>query len=177
MLKGMLYRCLFLRKVILSTKTPQALTQILTLQIVARPGFESVLCWIAQLSKGCCNPLSQFYIKLNCAKALLVRCEFCGSKLLKRTSWLKHSHLRGDVYCCENPLCHASFVGITELTHILSPSGMVAMDSQLPKSPMYKRREVLIAYQERNMVYSGDLFDNNLEDDESTPTDALRYTS
>ena len=68
---------------------------------------------------------------LRATKAMF-RCAFCGSKLLKRTSWLTHPHLRGDVYCCENPLCHASFIGMTEPTHILSPSGMAAMDSQLP---------------------------------------------
>ena len=110
---------------------------------------------------------------LRATKAIF-RCEFCGSKLLKRTSWLKHPHLRGDVYCCENPLCHASIIGMTELTHILSPSGMAAMDSQLPKSPMYKRREVLMAYQASNMVYSGDLFDAITDEDDSTQTDAFR---
>ena len=111
------------------------------------------------------------------ANKAIFRCEFCGSKLFKRTSWLTHTHLRKDVYCCDNPVCNASFVGTTELTHILSPSGMAAMDSQLPKSPMYKRREVLMAYQASNMVYNGDLFDPITDDDDSTPTDALRYTS
>ena len=52
MLEIMLDRCLLLLKGILSTRTPWALTQILTLLIGAIPGFESVLGGIAQLSKA-----------------------------------------------------------------------------------------------------------------------------
>ena len=47
--------------------------KVVVLLVLAIPAFEGVLCWIVQLSKGCCNPLSPFYIQLNWAKALWVR--------------------------------------------------------------------------------------------------------
>lgn len=86
-------------------------------------------------------------------------CEFCGHRLVKRTSWLQHQYLRSDVYCCTNPVCNASFIGATELTHIASPSGLAeGRGSGLPEAPSYKRNAALAAHIARMTAASGDLF-------------------
>lgn len=90
---------------------------------------------------------------------VVFQCEFCGHRLVKRTSWLQHQHLRSDVYCCTNPVCNASWVGNTELTHILSPSGLAnGHASGLPEAPGFKRNAALAAHIARMAAAEGDLF-------------------
>ena len=57
-------------------------------------------------------------------RKVVFSCEACGSRLVKRTSWLNHPFLRNDIYVCDNPTCGASYSGHTELTGIASPSGI-----------------------------------------------------
>lgn len=67
-------------------------------------------------------------------------CEACDTPLLKRTSRLQHRHLRSDVWVCQNPLCGATYAGISELTSIASPSGIPdAPACELPPTPGYTR--------------------------------------
>ncbi len=92
------------------------------------------------------------------AGKVVFRCPFCSSRLSKRTSWLEHRFLRRDVYCCDNPTCSASFVGMSELTHIASPSGCDSGNScDLPASTSYLRNAALSAYI-RKTSSTGDLF-------------------
>ena len=107
----------------------------------------------------------------------IFRCEFCGSKLSKRSSWLRHEKLRSDVYCCENPVCNSSYLGNSELTHILSPSGTSDAESALPKSTDYLRKQALKEYYKtQELYYCGDLFDPpdwNADAPEADPTAAV----
>lgn len=98
------------------------------------------------------------------ANKAVFHCEFCGSKLKKRTSSLEHRYLRFDVFVCENPVCAASFTGTTELTHILSPSGAADNESGLPKATAYKRNAALKAFQAQQLRFCGDLFDERIND-------------
>lgn len=66
-------------------------------------------------------------------------CE-CGSPLIKRTSLMAHMFLRHDTYVCDYPACGATYNGITEITHIASPSGLPdAPPCPLPESTTYLR--------------------------------------
>jgi len=74
-------------------------------------------------------------------------CEACDTALIKRTSRLQHRHLRSDVWVCPNPLCGASYAGISELTSIASPSGIPdAPSCDLPPTPAYQRALLQMAW-------------------------------
>ena len=80
-------------------------------------------------------------------RRVVFACEACGSRLVKRTSYLTHQYLRHDTFVCDNPVCGAAFSGHTELTHIASPSGMPeAAPCDLPPTPTLLRNQALEAY-------------------------------
>ncbi len=83
---------------------------------------------------------------LSIRRKVVFRCEACHSPLIKRTSVLQHQFLRQDTYICENPVCGATYTGMSEVTSICSPSGMPSAASELPPSPGYLRSLALQAY-------------------------------
>nr|WP_312455918.1 ogr/Delta-like zinc finger family protein [Stenotrophomonas pavanii] len=73
-------------------------------------------------------------------KRAVFTCDACGTPLTKRTSALQHRHLRTDAYVCQNPMCGATYTGMSELTSIASPSGLPnAPACELPPTPGYER--------------------------------------
>lgn len=86
-------------------------------------------------------------VALTSARKVVFSCEACGTRLIKRTSYLTHPFLRHDTYVCDNPVCGASYSGHTELTGIASPSGMPdAPVTNLPPTPAYERAQALAVY-------------------------------
>lgn len=76
------------------------------------------------------------------------RCEACGERLVKRTSFLAHRFLRQDAWVCPNPVCGATYTGHSELTAIASPSGMPSAHSDLPLTANAQRLQFLQAYKQ-----------------------------
>jgi len=89
-------------------------------------------------------------------------CPTCTHVLVKRTSYLSHPHLRHDVFVCSNPLCSASYSGHSELTGIVSPSGVPnAPASDLPPTPTYQRTIAERALREAMNRDQLDIFDSH----------------
>ena len=83
-------------------------------------------------------------------RRVVFACEACGSRLVKRTSYLAHQFLRHDTYVCDNPLCAASYSGHTELTGIASPTGVPgALPSELPPTPAFERAQAQAVYRQQ----------------------------
>lgn len=92
-------------------------------------------------------------------KRVVFCCEACGAALVKRTSYLNHKFLRHDAYVCDNPVCGATYIGISELTHLSSPSGIPeALASELPPTPAMLRAEMVRAWRAQAANDQGDLF-------------------
>ncbi len=92
------------------------------------------------------------------AGKVVFRCAFCEAPVTKRTSWMEHRYFRRDIYCCENPMCNASFVGATELTHLASPSGYEEGGTcDLPRSNQYLRNAALAAIIRKESGAQGDM--------------------
>lgn len=68
------------------------------------------------------------------------RCPDCGASLVKRSSTSKHPLLSRTFLTCRNPVCGATFLGIDEITHRLSPSSQPNPDVTLPYAPSALRR-------------------------------------
>lgn len=68
------------------------------------------------------------------------RCPDCGASLVKRSSTSKHPLLSRTFLICRNPVCGATFLGIDEITHRLSPSSQPNPDVILPYAPSALRR-------------------------------------
>ncbi|SEO53297.1 Ogr/Delta-like zinc finger [Pseudomonas sp. Snoq117.2] len=68
------------------------------------------------------------------------RCPDCGASLVKRSSTSKHLLLSRTFLICRNPVCGATFLGIDEITHRLSPSSQPNPDVTLPYAPNALRR-------------------------------------
>lgn len=76
-------------------------------------------------------------------KRLVFTCDACGHKLTKRTSYRMHSHLRHDVWRCDNDACGACYVGNSELVSIATRSGDPSAPApELPPTKVYERRLV-----------------------------------
>lgn len=71
------------------------------------------------------------------------RCPDCGASLVKRSSTSKHPLLSRTFLICRNPVCGATFLGIDEITHRLSPSSQPNLDVALPYAPSALRRAAL----------------------------------
>lgn len=71
------------------------------------------------------------------------RCPDCGASLVKRSSTSKHPLLSRTFLICRNPVCGATFLGIDEITHRLSPSSQPNPDVTLPYAPSALRRAAL----------------------------------
>ena len=83
-------------------------------------------------------------------RRVVFACEACGSRLVKRTSYLTHKFLRHDTYVCDNPVCAAAYSGHTELTGIASPTGMPnAAPCGLPPTPAYERAKAQEVYRQQ----------------------------
>ena len=93
-------------------------------------------------------------------RKVVFSCEACGSPLIKRTSYLSHRFLRHDTYCCDNPVCGATYSGHTELTGIASPTGVPdAPPSDLPPTPAYLRAIATDAYRQAAQQRQMELLD------------------
>jgi predicted RNA-binding Zn-ribbon protein involved in translation (DUF1610 family) len=70
-------------------------------------------------------------------------CPDCGAALIKRSSNSEHLLLSKTFLVCKSPVCGATFAGIDEITHRLSPPSQPNVDIQLPYAPSAIRRGVL----------------------------------
>lgn len=70
-------------------------------------------------------------------------CPDCGAALIKRSSNSEHLLLSKTFLVCKNAVCGATFAGIDEITHRLSPPSQPNVDIQLPYAPSAIRRGVL----------------------------------
>jgi predicted RNA-binding Zn-ribbon protein involved in translation (DUF1610 family) len=70
-------------------------------------------------------------------------CPDCGAALIKRSSNSEHLLLSKTFLVCKNAVCGATFAGIDEITHRLSPPSLPNVDIQLPYAPSAIRRGVL----------------------------------
>lgn len=71
------------------------------------------------------------------------RCPDCGASLVKRTSEHKHPLLSATYLVCSNAVCGATFTGVDEITHRLSPPSRPNPAITLPYAPRALRRGVL----------------------------------
>lgn len=71
------------------------------------------------------------------------RCPDCGASLVKRSSTSKHPLLSRTFLICRNPVCGATFLGVDEITHRLSPSSQPNPAVSLPYAPSALRRAAL----------------------------------
>lgn len=91
-------------------------------------------------------------------------CHFCGSRLIRRTSWLAHPFLRQAMYQCDLPVCGASFASITELTHLASPSlWPCAKPCPLPLTPNHLQMMARRVHQMNLATRQMDLLDEQEE--------------
>ncbi|WP_375738405.1 ogr/Delta-like zinc finger family protein [Pseudomonas boanensis] len=72
-------------------------------------------------------------------------CPDCGAPLLKRSSDCKHVLLSTTYLVCRNVVCGATFAGVDEITHRLSPPSFPNPEIKLPYAPNVIRRGVLKA--------------------------------
>ncbi|MDT4800558.1 Ogr/Delta-like zinc finger [compost metagenome] len=68
----------------------------------------------------------------NTPHALKYCCPDCGSRLIKRTSARQHLLMSKTYLICKNAVCGATFTGIDEITHRLSPPSQPNPDIDLP---------------------------------------------
>ena len=71
------------------------------------------------------------------------QCPDCGASLVKRSSMNKHPLLSRTFLICRNPVCGATFLGVDEITHRLSPSSQPNPTVTLPYAPSALRRVAL----------------------------------
>lgn len=71
------------------------------------------------------------------------RCPDCGAALIKRSSNSEHVLLSTTLLVCKNAVCGATFTGIDEITHRLSPPSRPNPEIQLPYAQSAIRRGVL----------------------------------
>ncbi|MDR6235329.1 ogr/Delta-like zinc finger family protein [Pseudomonas oryzihabitans] len=71
------------------------------------------------------------------------QCPDCGASLVKRSSMSKHPLLSRTFLICRNPVCGATFLGVDEITHRLSPSSQPNPAVTLPYAPSALRRVAL----------------------------------
>ncbi|MFH6597508.1 ogr/Delta-like zinc finger family protein [Ectopseudomonas khazarica] len=71
------------------------------------------------------------------------RCPDCGSPLIKRCSEMQHLLMAKTYLVCKNAVCGATFTGVDEITHRLSPPSQPNPDVDLPFAPAAARRAVL----------------------------------
>lgn len=71
------------------------------------------------------------------------RCPDCGSALIKRSSSSEHLLMSKTFLVCKNAVCGATFTGVDEITHRLSPPSWANPEIQLPYAPSAIRRGVL----------------------------------
>lgn len=71
-------------------------------------------------------------------------CPDCGTPLLKRSSNSEHLLLSKTFLVCKNAVCGATFAGIDEITHRLSPPSQPNAEIRLPYAPSAIRRGVLV---------------------------------
>ncbi|WP_081608134.1 ogr/Delta-like zinc finger family protein [Metapseudomonas furukawaii] len=72
-------------------------------------------------------------------------CPDCGSPLVKRSSECKHVLLSTTYLVCRNVVCGATFAGVDEITHRLSPPSFPNPEIDLPYAPRVVRKGVLQA--------------------------------
>jgi predicted RNA-binding Zn-ribbon protein involved in translation (DUF1610 family) len=72
-------------------------------------------------------------------------CPDCGAALVKRTSKAVHSLMSKTYLVCRNAVCGATFTGVDEITHRLSPPSQPNPDVQLPYASNEARRILLAA--------------------------------
>ena len=90
------------------------------------------------------SPLMSETLQPEKAKAKIKRCcPDCGTGLVKRSSSSQHPLMSKTILICKNPVCGASFSGVDEITHRLSPSSRPNPAIQLPFAPSALRRGVL----------------------------------
>lgn len=70
-------------------------------------------------------------------------CPDCGAALVRRSSNSEHLLLSKTFLICKNPVCGATFAGIDEITHRLSPPSQPNKEIHLPYAPSSIRRGVL----------------------------------
>ena len=73
------------------------------------------------------------------------RCPDCGARIIKRDTKKKHLLLATTYLYCKNPVCGASFIGLEEITHRLSPSSQPNPDVALPYAQSALRNTVRLA--------------------------------
>ncbi|MCY1352652.1 Ogr/Delta-like zinc finger [compost metagenome] len=71
------------------------------------------------------------------------RCPDCGASLVKRSSESKHLLMSTTYLVCSNAVCGATFTGVDEITHRLSPPSRPNPAITLPFAPSALRRGVL----------------------------------
>ena len=70
------------------------------------------------------------------------RCPDCGSALIKRSSSSEHLLMSKTLLVCKNAVCGATFTGVDEITHRLSPPSWPNPEIQLPYAPSAIRRGI-----------------------------------
>lgn len=70
------------------------------------------------------------------------RCPDCGSALIKRSSSSEHLLMSKTLLVCKNAACGATFTGVDEITHRLSPPSWPNPEIQLPYASSAIRRGV-----------------------------------
>lgn len=68
------------------------------------------------------------------------KCPDCGGYLVRRNSVREHELMQRTYYQCRNLGCGATFLGVEEITHRMSPPRDPNPDVALPYCPHYRRK-------------------------------------
>lgn len=74
---------------------------------------------------------------------LSMKCPYCESRAIARTSKTLTATLREITYSCRNPECGASWVASLEATRLLSPSAIPNPQVRIPLSPHIRAAELI----------------------------------
>jgi hypothetical protein len=72
-----------------------------------------------------------------------MKCPYCQSRAIARTSKAMSLTLREIIYSCRNHECGASWAASLEATRLLSPSSMPNPHVRLPLSPHIRAAELI----------------------------------
>lgn len=115
--------------------------------------------WSLQQSEECCwHPMTQAVETMATPSGnppqppARRRCPDCGQHLLKRTSTSLHLLMSETFLVCKNVFCGATFKGIDEITHRISPPSIPNPSVNLPYTPYGLRKATLKLISEPSMT-------------------------
>jgi len=105
--------------------------------------------WSLERAEECCrHPMTQAIVNMETPPGppkppAKRRCPDCGEHLVKRTSVSLHLLMSETFLICRNIFCGATFRGVDEITHRISPPSVPNPTVNLPYTPTSLRKAKL----------------------------------